>query len=418
MDILGQILQEQTPIYNRYLNGDYQAGDDNLNPKRELQPDYAQSMVNLRLTLYLRYKDMITAAKGDNAIAAPSDLGIPYVHRTQVISPVQLRDGMAPSAAPIPIEQDLHKMLKVIHSFLIGGEPLTLDDLPYDICNDRPPAPATPISAGSTPGGATVSSGLTGADNTGDRDNPSTGSSTTASDIKCVMVELQMLLAIFQLIAFVQKILALERFALAYIYPYIEFVEQVVACYLNPSMIAQLVMSLVGQVLAIGIGMLVDAISQWLGSLNLDCLMSNVMSEIQQILGSINGIGDLGSAVGSFVNFNANLAANTLRVGGAVVSALNGNSKALYQALGIPENQQTAADLTAGQFFDMAMRTQTGVDIRSIPGQAARVFGAGVGAVAAPVQGAINGVTTSANSIDGSAKLIKDYWPGGQFSTF
>lgn len=426
MDILGKILQEQTPIYDRYLNGDFQVGADNLNPKRELDQLGIQNIDQLRLALYIKYKDQIAAATngdGGGSAASPQDVGLPYVNRTQVSAPVAISDGMAPTDTPIPIEQSLYRMLKVIDAFL-GGEPVTLSDLPFDICNDRGGgagggAGISGTGSSITAGGAANTSGLTGAGSTGSTFLPSSGSATAANDTKCVMVELQMLQAIFGIITFIKRLLAIEQAALAYIYPFIEFIQMVIACILNPAMRQQLIMAVVGQVLALIITFLTNTVAQWLGSLNLDCLMSNVMSVVQQALGSINGVGDLGSAVGSLVSFNANAVAGAEAGVGMVWQATKGNSTELYEALGIPSKDQTqASSMNAGQLFDLVANSNQIASIKSTVGMAKGVYGSAVGAVVAPVQGAINGVSTSANNIAGSAKLIKDYFPGGKFSTF
>jgi hypothetical protein len=415
MDVLEQFLQNSTPIYNRYLSGDFKVGTDNLNPKRELE--ITNDLDALRLSLYSKYKDQINLAKGDGATKAPADLGTPYIDRTQVSVPVSIRDGMAPTETPVPIEQDLYKALKVIDAFL-GDTPVTLDDLPFDICSDRSggKVAGTP---GVTPGGANYTTGLIGSGNTGNTNAASTGSGTSMSDMKCVMVEIQLLMFIFELIKMVQKLLALEKRALAFIYPYIEFAQMIVACILNPAMRQQLIMALVGQGMSMIIGFLTNQVAQWLASLNLECLMSNVMSKVQSVLGTINGVGDLGSAVGSFVSFNANIVAGAEKGAGVLQNASQGNSKALYQALGIPEKDQAkAATLTAGGLADMFMNSGVVISLKSIKNIAVGVYGSTVGSVVGSVQGAINGVSTSMNSIEGSAKLIKDYFPGGEFSTW
>jgi len=430
MDVLDQILQNSTPIYNRYLSGDFAVGVDNLNPKRELE--VTEDLDALRLALYSKYKDQINLAKDSNRGAgsslAPSDIGIPYTDRTSVSVPVSVREGMPPTEDPIPLEQDLYKVLKVIDAFL-EGSPITLDDLPFDICGDRsgggdgsdesPGGETVEGTTNKTPGGANYTPGLTGAGNTGSTNAASLGRDTAASDIKCVMVEIQLLMLIFELIRFVQNLLALEKRALAFIYPYVEFAQMVVACILNPAMRQQLIMALVGQGMSVIIGFLTNQVSQLLASLDLECLMSNVMSKVQAVLGTINGVGDLGSSVGSFVSFNANIVAGGLKGAGALSQAAKGNSQALYQALGIPEGDQTkAATLTAGGLFDMAMNSGSVVSLKSIANAAVGVYGSTVGAVVGSVQGAINGVSTSVNNIEGSAKLIKDYFPGGEFSTW
>ena len=427
MDILGRFLQEQTPIYNRYLNGDFVVGADNLNPKREIQQDNTQSITDLRLALYAKYKGIINAiTTGDNTAAAPSDLGVPYINRTQVSTTVPLRDGMAPTSTPVPVTQDLYRMLKVINGFL-GGVPITLDDLPFDICNDRVPPieeatsskPIMPGTSSSTSNGASSTAGLVGASNTGADNAASTGNNAASSDIKCVMVELQMLQAIFQIIAFIKHLFAIEQAALAYIYPFIEFAQMVAACFLNPAMIQQLAMSVVGQAMAAIIGFITDMISQWLGNLNLECLMSNVMAEVQNLLGSINGVGDLGSAVGSFVKFNAKGLSSAEILAGNAYQATQGNSKALFQALGIPTDQQTsAAKMNAGDLFNLAMKSGTVVSVNSVVGMAKGVYASTVGTAVGAIQNAAKGINTSVVDIQGSAKLIKDYFPGGQFSTF
>ena len=422
MDILNQLLQEITPVYNRYLNGDFQVGADNLNPKRELQQDSRQSMDAMRLALFLKYKGQFLAPSGDGTSPAPSDLGIPYVNRTQISSPVTLREGMPPAFTPVPIEHDLYNILKAINGFL-GGSPVTLSDLPFDICSDFPhPAyaiePAPVGTSSSTPGGSVITSGLSGSNNTGSSNIASNGGAASAADIKCAMIELGMLQIVFQLIKWVKAAIAAERWALAYIYPYIELAQEIAACYLNPAMLQQVILSLAGQGTAILIGLLTEWVSQFLSSLNLDCLLSEVMGVVQEILGTINGVGDLGSAVGSFVNFNAKAIAATEKYAGIAVQASQGNTTALYDALGIPPGQQSsAATMNAGSLFNLALASGLGA-VNSIKNTAIGNVAAVAGTAVSALTNLGKGLNTAANDVTGSAKLIKDYFPGGQFSTF
>ena len=414
MDIIGQLLQEQTPIYNRYLNGDFQVGADNLNPRREIEQSTLQDLDSLRLALYLRYKDQIkTGVTGDGLSGAATDLGLPYIDRTHVTSTVTMREGMAPTSTSSSLENDLYKMLNIVNSFL-GGEPVTLDDLPFDICNDRGggsgEAAAGSGTSGSTAGGATVTAGLVGADNTGTANAPSLGSAATASDLKCIMIELQMLQAIFQILKFIRQMLNLEQKALAILYPYIEFIQMVIACILNPGMRQQLIMSLVGQAMAYLISFLTGMISQWLGNLNLDCILSNSMATVQQIMGQITAVGDIGSSVGSFMNFNANLAGSASDINKSVADAQKGNYDALYKALGIPKDQQQETKtMSAGELFTAAFKKGIAVPINSVVGIASSVTGTTVGAV----QGTGAALSKAAGTtVESTAKLVKAFFPG------
>ena len=421
MDILGQLLklQEQTPIYNRYLNGDFSVGVDNLNPKREVQPDYSLSA--LRIALLNKYKKQLVQGSGIGI--APSSLGLSYVDSTRISAAIPLPTGFAPSATPVPLQQDMSTMLGAITAFL-QGTPITLADLPFDICGDNPylasSSGAIPLAgtSGSTPAGASITTGLMGAGNMGNTNNASLGSPQSTSDTECAMVELQLLQVIFQIIAFIEKLLGIEKRALSYIYPYIEIAEQAVACYLNPSMIPQMILSAAGQAQAAIYGLIMPMVAQLIANLNLECLLSEVMSSLQQILGSIAGITDIGSELGSFVSFNANVIAGAEKLTGAVYSATQGNNAALYAALGIPpEDQSQASTLSAGSLFNLAASTLL-APASTLVNQTVGSAKALAGAAVSTVQGAINGVSTSANDIVGSAKLIKDYFPGGEFSTF
>jgi hypothetical protein len=423
MDILSQFLQlqEQTPIYNRYLNGDFSVGLDNLNPKREVQPDYASLVASLRVALFNKYKGQLT--QGGGVSIAPSSLGIPYVDSTRISATIPLPIGFAPSATPVPLQQDMYTILGAISSFL-QGTPVTLADLPFDICGDNPylaSSNGTTPPAGTstaTPAGANITTGLIGANATGSSTEPSLGSAQPSSDTECAMVELQLLQVVFQIIAFIQTFLGIEKRALSYIYPYVEIAEQAVACYLNPSMIPQMILSAAGQAQAAIYGLIMPMVAQLIANLNLECLLSEVMSAVQQILGSIAGVTDIGSELGSFVSFNANVIAGAEKLTGAVYSASQGNNAALYRELGIPPSAQSqASTLNAGALFNLASSTLL-APVSTLVGQAVGAAGALAGAATSTVQGAINGISTSANDIVGSAKLIKDYFPGGEFSTF
>ncbi len=419
MDIISQLLQTSTPVYNRYLTGDFSVGVDNLNPKRELETDTLANLESLRLSLYLRYKDQIKALKGDSSLGAATDLGLPYVNRTKVTATVSLREGMAPSDTPVSTDDELYKMLQIVDSFL-GGEPITLSDLPFDICGDRTGETGEAEgSSSTTPGGATVTSGLTGADNTGTQNSPSLGDASTSSDMKCIYLELEMLQAVFKLLEFVRWAIGLEKKALALIYPYIEFIQMVVACILNPAMRQQLIMSLVGQVWAVIISFLTDSLAKMLGNLNLDCLLSNSMSSVQQVMGAVAAVTDTGSAVGSFINFNANTVSKAADLANAGAAALQGDETSLYKALGIPQDkQQESQAMSAGELFDAVLREGIAVPINTAAGLATAVVGTTVGTAQTLLTSAVNTVSSASASVEQTAKLLKDYFPDAEIKIY
>lgn len=415
MDVIEQQLQNSTPVYNKYIKNDFQVGADNLNPKRELETTVLQSLEDLRMSLYLKYKSQIKTLSGENNIGAAIDLGLPYENRVQLTTTVPLREAMPPSKTSVPLESELNNMLKAMNAFL-GGEPITLDDLPFDICNDRLPID---IPTGATPGGATISSGLTGADSTGNDRNPSIGKADTLTDVKCVMVEIEMLQIIFKILAFIKTLMDMEKVALSIIYPYIQFIQMVVACILNPAMLQQLALSLVGQAIAAFVSFLTDMLVQLLGNLNLDCILSNSLFSVQQVLGTIRAVGDTGSEVGSFIKFNNKLAATTANYLDASYKALQGDDTALAKALGLPEDkQQRAATMTAGELLTTAFVDGTAVPRRQVAGVAETVIGTGTGAVNT-VTGTVTTLRTVATGLEStSGKTIKDYFPGAEVTTY
>jgi len=136
---------KQTPVYNRYLRGDFQVGQDNLNPLREIETDTLQDLEALRLQMYLnplreietdtlqgtlqdlealrlqmylRYKDKIGNLKGDNNLGTPEDLGLPYEDRTQITTNVSLTDSLPGTLEPVTVEDDLNNILKMLNAFL------------------------------------------------------------------------------------------------------------------------------------------------------------------------------------------------------------------------------------------------------------------------------------------------------------
>ena len=104
-----------------------------------------------------------------------------------------------------------------------------------------------------------------------------------------------------------------------------------------------------------------------------------------------------------------------------VYNAAQGNNAALAAALGIPPDQPTSLEALAsnnsGNLFDLAMKSGMGT-FNSIKNTAIGNAAAVAGTAVSAYENLIKKVNTASNDITGSAKLIKDYFPGGQFSTF
>lgn len=385
---------KQTPVYNRYLRGDFQVGQDNLNPLREIETDTLQDLEALRLQMYLRYKDKIGNLKGDNNLGTPEDLGLPYEDRTQITTNVSLTDGLPATLEPIAIEDDLNNILKMLNAFL-GGEPISFDELPFDICGDRSSRSVTTGSGDSDTGNAGTTDGsLVGAGNTSSS-GASTGSAAANSDLSCIMVELQYLQAILALLGIVKKIIALEQQLLAIIYPVLEVVTMIVSCILNPAARTQLIMMLVGQAMAVIISFLTDMLSKLLGNLNLDCLLSSSMAAVQSIVGTVTSVRDAGSEARSFVSFNKKLASG--------VSSLS-TEEGLAAALGVTVDQLHP---------DPAEMFSSSVD--AVLKGAKQKTASTVKTLAGPVVVVAGGV---AQSIDTTVKLVKDFFPNGEFAVY
>jgi len=385
---------KQTPIYNRYLRGDFQVGQDNLNPLREIETDTFQNLEALRLQMYLKYKDKINNLKGDNNLGTPEDLGLPYEDRTQITTNVSLTDGLPATLEPVTIEDDLNNILKMLNAFL-GGEPISFDELPFDICGDRSSRSVTTGSGDSDTGNASTTNGSLVGAGSASSSGASTGSATANSDLSCIMVELQYLQAILALLNVVKKIIALEQQLLAIIYPTLEVVTMIVSCILNPAARTQLIMMLVGQAIAVIISFLTDMLSKLLGNLNLDCLLSSSMAAVQSIVGTVTSVRDAGSEARSFVSFNKKLVSG--------VSSLS-TEEGLAAALGITVDQlhPDPAEMFSSSVDAVlkGAKQKTASTVKTLAGPAVVVAG---------------GV---AQSIDTTVKLVKDFFPNGEFAVY
>jgi hypothetical protein len=385
---------KQTPVYNRYLRGDFQVGQDNLNPLREIETDILQDLEALRLQMYLKYKDKIGNLKGDNNLDTPEDLGLPYEDRTQITTNVSLTDGLPATLEPITIEDDLNNILKMLNAFL-GGEPISFDELPFDICGDRSSRSVTTGSGDSDTGNAGTTNGsLVGAGYTSSS-GASTGSAAANSDLSCIMVELQYLQAILALLGIVKKIIALEQQLLAIVYPVLEVVTLIVSSILNPAARTQLIMMLVGQAMAVIISFLTDMLSTLLGNLNLDCLLSSSMAAVQSIVGTVTSVRDAGSEARSFISFNKKLASGVLSLS---------TEEGLAAALGLTVDQlhPDPAEMFSSSVDAVlkGVKQKTTSTAKTLAGPAVVVAG---------------GV---AQSIDTTIKLVKDFFPNGKFAVY
>jgi hypothetical protein len=385
---------KKTPVYNRYLRGDFQVGQDNLNPLREIETDILQDLEALRLQMYLKYKNKIGNLKGDNNLDTPEDLGLPYENRTQITTNVSLTDGLPATLEPTTIEDDLNNILKMLNAFL-GGEPISFDELPFDICGDRSSRSVTTGSEDSDTGNAGTTNGsLVGAGYTSSS-GASTGSAAANSDLSCIMAELQYLQAILALLGIIKNVITYEQQLLAIVYPVLEVITLIVSSILNPAARTHLIMMLFGQATALLISYLTSMLSTLLGNLNLDCLLSSSMAAVQSIVGTVTSVRDAGSEARSFISFNAKLVSEAFSLGaeGGLAAALGLTADELH-----PDLYKTFSSIT-----DAAL---TGIK-REVTSTARTLAG--------PAVVIVGGV---AQSIDTTVKLVKDFFPNGKFAVY
>ncbi len=279
-----------TPIYNRYLRSDFTVGQDNLNPLREvdiygLQADAYKLKLLQEIQDRLKRKTRveINLTRATSALASSaSDLGTPYDSRTILSSGVALNDqpvrGFVPS-----LQDDVESMYRTAISFL-DGIPVTVDELPFDLCNDRGQQDQNAFEMGLTGGGAgiTLTGILTGAGTLGLGQLP--------IGTQCLQLQLEWLQQILAILNFINVIVAYEQYVIAFIYPIYQIIAKVVGLFFNPALMNELVMDLVGIAIAAILDFVMDFIQTLLGSLNLECLFNTSLAALQKALGLGSGI--------------------------------------------------------------------------------------------------------------------------------
>lgn len=183
---------------------------------------------------------------------------------------------------------------KLLDSLLGEDFPLTLDDLPFDICEDRGDVLSQRTEAVSA---------LSDSDKQGRAGEVDGTVQEDVSDIRCILVELQILQVILAILNFLKKILMIERTVLAVLYPIIDMIIKVIEAIFNPAKRNRLIFDLAGQIFSLVIAWMRDYVMELLGSLDLNCLVASSQSVVAQVMGTIKSVKDVGSDWNSFVNF-------------------------------------------------------------------------------------------------------------------
>jgi len=319
---------ETTSVYNRYLPSDFQAGEDNLNPKREVAVEEVTSrqLDQAQHILYLAYQntvDKLAALGTNNQDQAPGDIGTPYPDRVKIQGTVDLGNRVPFSQVPgdpsLPLAKSLVALTLVTGGSLEELKQAAFRELPYDFCK---------TFGGITPGGGnnTLESkqssklpasqkALVDALASALSEFPAQAqlakASSSAAD--CLKLELQWLQLILFLLNLVRGIMMLEKMVLAVLWPIINIGAMIAAIWLNPGEIGRLAKYIVGMGQALATGAITNAIQQLIDSWGLDCLLNGSLSAVQAILGTLTGISDVGAAVGSFVEFNQKLVTSTAK---------------------------------------------------------------------------------------------------------
>lgn len=199
-----------------------------------------------------------------------------------------------------PIGEELDRLKEVVDK-LLGGDPVTLDDLPFDLCTDRSVDPGDLETTGLSDEGQDQEEWRTPADieeDAAEEQNDVEGEHACTSTLK------ELLEQISAFIEIVNGIVAFEQQVLAYVYPIVQQVQKIVAIWLNPAMTAELVQDLVGAATAMGIEFLTEQVRKFIESLNLSCFIEGTQDAIRDLFGVIAGVGDAADAVGVAMEFN------------------------------------------------------------------------------------------------------------------
>lgn len=186
---------------------------------------------------------------------------------------------------------------------ILGGEVVTTDDFTENYCKDDIEAALTGLSELAQ--GRFPSTGLDEDGLGGDFDEDREGQEEEASaEEECGKLNLRLIELILFLTKILQGILTTEREVLAKIYPIVQAAQKIVAIWLNPAMAGEIVQDLVGVGITMAVDLMTKQVVEWFNSLGLACLISGTQEAVQEVMGAIAGIGDLGAAAGSLAEFN------------------------------------------------------------------------------------------------------------------
>lgn len=339
-------------VYNQYQKTDFKVGTDNLNPLREIGLTSLEDLQAFQEQLYIQYQAKIqeflarqqileASSNASEEGVASANLGLPYEDKTNMQIPLMTLESQSfqngigtgvygtgpndlvtgtgsgvnssrmtigPGGQPInvgkvkivdPLSQLAFDLMKILDAFM-GGVPIGLDDLPFDICGDR-----TTVAGGTGTGGnyGNMAGGVGG---TGVGSSGASGAKSQASassDLQCLMIELEFLKTIMSLLTFIKKVIQIERKILAILYPIIDIITKIINAIFNPGERKRIIMDLVGMAIAIAISWLFDFIQNLIGGLDLNCLAASSMSVVRSLLGTVAGVKDVGSDAKAFIDF-------------------------------------------------------------------------------------------------------------------
>jgi hypothetical protein len=368
-------VSNQNLIYNRYQRSDYTVGQDNLNPQRELQlplrakprggmgddgagqglgrrldqtgiglsdAEMWADIENMRARLYDMYRGRLEALRAQAGTTAdlPSDLGLSYDDVEQIRAPFTLQESASASRAGAHTpREDIEKMLGAL-SGLLGGDIISTDDLPFDICagiyddfDTFDPSAYDSLrnrgggnngaGGGSGGGGGTGGSSKAGA--------PSGGANAAAQaaiseDMQCFIQELGLLKILLVLIQIMQVAARIQQMVLSVVFMIVRAATLIAQAWVNPTAIAELIQELANM----GVSFLAEIIQQiikaiW-DALDLDCLMSTSLAGFREVMGSVATVTDAGAQAKSFLQLNNRAISEVQRTGTLVKDAFASRS--------------------------------------------------------------------------------------------
>lgn len=327
--------QSQNVIYNQYQRSDFEVGQDNLNPLREVDMSSNIDIDGLRVQLYAAYKDRLealaaagidTSRQGTGADAsaagAAGELGLPYEDKTNVAAPFVMRE-VTRIADTIPsAEEDVMQILGALEG-LLGADALTTDGLPFDICDDRgggfnPGGGGDYGGTGTNEGGASGGGSGSGA-GLGSGSGLTSGQSSLAAKnnaidpdtAECLQMEIEFIGILLALLAILAVMMAIDRYVLAIIFPIIRIATLVAQVWVNPAAIAEIIQELAGMGMAFAIDVIAKIVQMIIDNLNLDCLVQGPLNSIRSLVGSAVGVAGAAEEIGAFVGFGGESTSQT-----------------------------------------------------------------------------------------------------------